>query len=394
MRGGARRKSGGRGRAARYAAFAERLGPGEVLLTAHHADDQLEIDPAAVVARRRTARRRRHARRAEFRPGWHARPLLGLPAAELAAWARGGRLRGSTDPSNLDPRFDRNYLRLEVLPAIRRAGPQRRGPPGALPHTPPSCWRMEAEIARRTVATSPMDVRCRSSGCGIAGGAPEGVLRAGSGGGLPAPAAPTLAAAMRDMAVAAGDRVPCASGRGPPASLPGRLYAEAGLLKAAVPDGEWAPGSVFRLDGSGHWNSCRHGQRAQPRPAAGRRGRRCARGRRGIQPAGAGTAGRCASGFRTEACCRGAAGRFRSCAGAGNHGGRRHRLRGGFAARAGRTLVARLWHGRPLLTEGRPKSIALTSNWPERRRWPVPVARRGCSIDCSPVVLLLRRWPQ
>jgi len=58
---------------------------------------------------------------------------------------------------------------------------------------------------------------------------------------------------MRDVAVAAGDRVPCANWPG--ARLyryRGRLYAEADAsCKAAVPDGEWAPGSVFHMGGLG-----------------------------------------------------------------------------------------------------------------------------------------------
>jgi len=54
---------------------------------------------------------------------WHARPLLEFTRDDLAAWAARQGLRWQDDPSNLDRRFDRNYLRLEVLPALRRRWP-------------------------------------------------------------------------------------------------------------------------------------------------------------------------------------------------------------------------------------------------------------------------------
>ena len=54
---------------------------------------------------------------------WHARPLLEFTRNELAAWAGTQGLRWQEDPSNLDRRFDRNYLRLEVLPALRQRWP-------------------------------------------------------------------------------------------------------------------------------------------------------------------------------------------------------------------------------------------------------------------------------
>ncbi|MBK6451217.1 MAG: tRNA lysidine(34) synthetase TilS [Proteobacteria bacterium] len=111
-------------RKARYTALAARLEPGEVLLTAHHADDQLEtillqwlrggglrsIAGMAPVGRFGAA-------------AWHARPLLEFTRDQLAAWAGMQGLCWQEDPSNLDRRFDRNYLRLEVLPALRQRWP-------------------------------------------------------------------------------------------------------------------------------------------------------------------------------------------------------------------------------------------------------------------------------
>ncbi|HSW33466.1 MAG TPA: tRNA lysidine(34) synthetase TilS, partial [Steroidobacteraceae bacterium] len=106
-------------RAARYGVLAERLRSGEVLLTAHHADDQLET---VLLQWLRGGGLRSLAGMqpvAPFACGWHARPLLGFTRGELRDWARAAGLEWLEDPSNLDTRLDRNYLRLEVLPALR-----------------------------------------------------------------------------------------------------------------------------------------------------------------------------------------------------------------------------------------------------------------------------------
>ncbi|MHB8816574.1 MAG: TilS substrate-binding domain-containing protein, partial [Steroidobacteraceae bacterium] len=56
-------------------------------------------------------------------PGWLARPLLARSRAELESWVRARELTWIEDDTNLDERFDRNYLRRQVLPAVRRRWP-------------------------------------------------------------------------------------------------------------------------------------------------------------------------------------------------------------------------------------------------------------------------------
>jgi tRNA(Ile)-lysidine synthase len=51
------------------------------------------------------------------------RPLLGVARSELAGYARRKRLRWIEDESNRDPRFARNFLRLEVVPLLERRFP-------------------------------------------------------------------------------------------------------------------------------------------------------------------------------------------------------------------------------------------------------------------------------
>jgi tRNA(Ile)-lysidine synthase len=60
---------------------------------------------------------------ADFGPGKLARPLLGFARAELQAWALAQKLTWLDDPSNADERFDRNYLRRQVIPMIRGRWP-------------------------------------------------------------------------------------------------------------------------------------------------------------------------------------------------------------------------------------------------------------------------------
>ncbi|HYL04287.1 MAG TPA: tRNA lysidine(34) synthetase TilS [Steroidobacteraceae bacterium] len=112
-----------RAREARYRLLAARLAPGEVLLSAHHQDDQLETVLLQLLRGAGVAGVAAMPELAPFAPGWLARPLLTRSRAELLAWVRAQRLECLEDPSNSDDRFDRNYLRLRVLPAIRARWP-------------------------------------------------------------------------------------------------------------------------------------------------------------------------------------------------------------------------------------------------------------------------------
>ena len=114
----------GAARQARHAAFARVLAENEILALAHHADDQAEtlllraLRSAGVegLAAMRPWRRYAH--------GWLWRPLLGLPRAWLADYARQHALRWVHDPDNVDPAFDRAYLRHRVMPLLRQRWPQ------------------------------------------------------------------------------------------------------------------------------------------------------------------------------------------------------------------------------------------------------------------------------
>jgi tRNA(Ile)-lysidine synthase len=241
-------------RAARYGALAGRLRAGEALLTAHHADDQLEGillqwlrgGGLRALAGMRTA--------APFAGGWHLRPLLSFTREELRAWALHRGLEWLEDPSNADPRFDRNYLRLEVLPAL-----QRRWPAAA--RTVARVAQQATEALELDAAAAAADLAPVARGQALAVAALAGLeparqrrvlrewLRARR---LPPPSAATLEALRRDMLAAAPDRVPAT--RWPGAEVRrwrGYLYAEPPEPAAAWSAGAWDPASPFDLGASG-----------------------------------------------------------------------------------------------------------------------------------------------
>jgi len=110
-------------REARYAALSAALAPEELLLTAHTLDDQLET--VLLALSRGGGLRGLSAMNARGKQAGRVllRPLLGVPRTSLAQFAQARKLSWIEDPSNLDERFDRNYLRRKVLPALRERWP-------------------------------------------------------------------------------------------------------------------------------------------------------------------------------------------------------------------------------------------------------------------------------
>lgn len=110
-------------RTARYALLARNLGKDEVLLTAHHQDDQLETVLLQLFRGSGLAGLAAMPERVRFAAGWLARPLLSQTRATLAEWATRQELTWAQDDTNSDERLDRNYLRNRVLPLIRERWP-------------------------------------------------------------------------------------------------------------------------------------------------------------------------------------------------------------------------------------------------------------------------------
>ena len=110
-------------RAARYAAFARHLQADDILVLAHHRDDQVETVLLRLLhAAGHEGVAGMRAWRA-FGAAWLWRPLLEQPRLALEAHARQHAIAGIDDASNRDPTFARNRLRHGVLPTLRSAWP-------------------------------------------------------------------------------------------------------------------------------------------------------------------------------------------------------------------------------------------------------------------------------
>jgi tRNA(Ile)-lysidine synthase len=110
-------------RKSRYRVFKQELHDGEVLLTAHHEDDQFET---VLLQLLRGAGLPGLAAMPDLTPfgrGHLVRPLLPIPRAALEAWASDRNLLWIDDAMNADVRFDRVYLRRELVPLIKSRWP-------------------------------------------------------------------------------------------------------------------------------------------------------------------------------------------------------------------------------------------------------------------------------
>ncbi|MEC7959160.1 MAG: tRNA lysidine(34) synthetase TilS [Pseudomonadota bacterium] len=113
-------------RDARYSVFESFLASGDVLLLGHHLDDQVETVLFRLI---RGAGPSGLAGIPEKRPlgrGLLMRPLLGIPRDQIENYAGSHQLAYLHDGSNDDTRYDRNFLRHEVLPLIESRWPSYR----------------------------------------------------------------------------------------------------------------------------------------------------------------------------------------------------------------------------------------------------------------------------
>ncbi|MCP4276042.1 MAG: tRNA lysidine(34) synthetase TilS, partial [Gammaproteobacteria bacterium] len=110
-------------RDARYAAFKTLVGEGDLLLTAHHQDDQAETLLLQLLRGAGPAGLASMPARKPFGYGHHVRPLLAFSRSDLKRYAQQHQLRWIEDSSNQNDDFDRNYLRNQVIPLIQKRWP-------------------------------------------------------------------------------------------------------------------------------------------------------------------------------------------------------------------------------------------------------------------------------
>ncbi|MDZ7683777.1 MAG: tRNA lysidine(34) synthetase TilS [Gammaproteobacteria bacterium] len=117
------RQSEANARRARYEVFESVLGADDVVLLAHHSDDQVETILQNLL--RGSDRFGVTGMPAERRlgDGVLIRPLLAASRAEIRQWAASHDLEWMEDPANTDESFTRNFLRHTLLPAVETRWP-------------------------------------------------------------------------------------------------------------------------------------------------------------------------------------------------------------------------------------------------------------------------------
>ncbi|MEX2575389.1 MAG: tRNA lysidine(34) synthetase TilS [Halofilum sp. (in: g-proteobacteria)] len=230
-------------RSARYGAFAERLGPGDVLLTAHHREDQAE---SLLLALLRGGGVHGWAGMPECRElgsGVHVRPWLGVSREVIAAQAQTRGLGWLDDPANADSSYDRVWLRREILPALAERWPEVESTLARAAEQAGAA----AEAVDTLAARDYVFCRGRIDGTLDRAALAELPLRRQRAllrwwivrAGLPRPAAARLEEARRQLLEADPERTPCIDWPG------GEVRGWNGLAWATPPTPPVAPEAVF-----------------------------------------------------------------------------------------------------------------------------------------------------
>jgi len=110
-------------RKARYAALGRYVAADDILLTAHHADDQVETVLLRLLRGAGPSGLGGIPAVRRFGAGWLMRPLLERSRAEIQDYCRARGLDWIEDPANRCLSADRNFLRHQILPRLRSRWP-------------------------------------------------------------------------------------------------------------------------------------------------------------------------------------------------------------------------------------------------------------------------------
>lgn len=114
----------GAAREVRYALLRAQMQPGDLLVTAHHLDDQAETVLLRLLRGAGVHGLAAMRPLTGFAPGRLWRPLLAQPRQRLRDHADRQGLRWIDDPHNDDPRYARSWLRHAVMPGLHQRFPQ------------------------------------------------------------------------------------------------------------------------------------------------------------------------------------------------------------------------------------------------------------------------------
>jgi len=144
-------------RKARYQAFINTLSPQQILLQGHHLNDQAETVLYRLIQGHGTQGMAGIPPHRALGESDIYRPLLGLRRADLEVLAQAWGVQWVDDDSNKDTGIARNYLRVNVVPAILKRWP------AALDRIAVAAkWNADASALAREVALEDLE-RCQST---------------------------------------------------------------------------------------------------------------------------------------------------------------------------------------------------------------------------------------
>ena len=110
-------------RALRYQSFREIIQDNEYLLTGHHQDDQMETLLYRIFRGTGISGLRAIRRKTKFGKGFLYRPMLNVSRDKIEEYAHLKDLKWICDSSNDDSNYDRNFLRKDIIPLIKKRWP-------------------------------------------------------------------------------------------------------------------------------------------------------------------------------------------------------------------------------------------------------------------------------
>lgn len=231
-------------REARYAILGSLMQPRDWLISAHHELDQAETLLLNLLRGSGLAGIAGISPVREFARGFLVRPMLGVSAAAIRAYAELHRLGWIDDPSNADTAFDRNYLRKEVMPLLAARWPAAATRLRQSADLAAEAGELLADLADLDLRHSPSPARLHipALACHSAARQRNALRRAVQKLGLPAAPATRLYQAVHELIPARPDAQPLVT-------WPGgefRRYRDHLYIMAPLPDLPPAPEELLR----------------------------------------------------------------------------------------------------------------------------------------------------
>lgn len=107
----------------RYFSIKQEMLPNEILVTGHHSDDQCETILLALKRGSGPSGLKGILECYSFGTNKIIRPLLRTSRFQIKKWALQKKIFWIQDESNLDSKFDRNFLRLQIIPVLQKRWP-------------------------------------------------------------------------------------------------------------------------------------------------------------------------------------------------------------------------------------------------------------------------------